>query len=212
MCWNPDISINTFLFACLSLVFIFLANTYSKYKIQTFDNPLVYLLFIEIAAIQLVEFFLWRNLHNKPINKLFSRIASYVILSQPFTLIFMINKPLMKKILLLLYGIFIIIHNIFLAPRLNTTVGVNGHLSWDWLNCKPIFLFTGLLFYLVPLLFIDKPVLSFFIIILLFTTLISYFRYNTFGTMWCWVSNFILLYFILEILIIKPFYDYKSLC
>jgi hypothetical protein len=57
MCWNQDISINTFLFACLSLLFIFLTNKFTKYKTKTFDNPLVYLFFLVVASMQLIEFF-----------------------------------------------------------------------------------------------------------------------------------------------------------
>lgn len=42
MCWNADISINTFTFGLFALLFIYIANTYSKYKTKTFENPLVY--------------------------------------------------------------------------------------------------------------------------------------------------------------------------
>ena len=38
MCWNPDISINTFLLGALTLVFVYYTNTYTKYKTPTFDN------------------------------------------------------------------------------------------------------------------------------------------------------------------------------
>jgi len=61
MCWNQDISINTFIFACLSLLFIFFTNTFTKYKTPTFDNPIVYLFLLSVAAMQLIEYFLWRN-------------------------------------------------------------------------------------------------------------------------------------------------------
>ena len=69
MCWNPDISINTFLFSCLTLLFIYITNTYTKYKTPLFDNPIFYLLFLAVVSIQLIEFFLWRNLKNKFINE-----------------------------------------------------------------------------------------------------------------------------------------------
>ena len=36
MCWNEDISLNTFLFGSFSLLFIFLSNTWSKYKLKEF--------------------------------------------------------------------------------------------------------------------------------------------------------------------------------
>ena len=80
MCWNADISINTFLFAIFALVFIFLANTYTKYKQETFKNPLVYLLLLEVASIQLIEFFLWKNLKNKKMNEFLTSLALYIII------------------------------------------------------------------------------------------------------------------------------------
>jgi len=43
MCWNADISLNTFIFGLFSMIFIFITNTYTKYKTQTFNNPLMYL-------------------------------------------------------------------------------------------------------------------------------------------------------------------------
>jgi hypothetical protein len=52
MCWNQDISLNTFLFACSALIFIYLASTYTKYKSDTFKNPLVYLFLFEVAEFE----------------------------------------------------------------------------------------------------------------------------------------------------------------
>ena len=62
MCWNPDISLNTFLFGVFALLFIFLSNTFSKYKLKEFTNPLVYLFLFQIVVMQLIEFFIWKNL------------------------------------------------------------------------------------------------------------------------------------------------------
>ena len=85
MCWNADISINTFIFAIFALVFIYITNTYSKYKTKIFDNPLVYLFFFEVALIQLVEYFLWRNLKNAKWNEMLSKIAAFIINTQVIT-------------------------------------------------------------------------------------------------------------------------------
>jgi hypothetical protein len=110
MCWNPSISLNTFIFACLALLFIFYANTYTKYKTHTFDNPLVYLFLFEVAIMQLVEFYLWRNLKNKSINKNLSIIASFIILFQQLTLILMIPNLSIRYSMGLLYLVFDIAH------------------------------------------------------------------------------------------------------
>jgi hypothetical protein len=39
-----------------------------------------------------------------------------------------------------------------------------------------------------------------------------YFKDGTFGSMWCWVINLFLLYFIVHILLIQPFLEYNGLC
>jgi len=219
MCWNQDISINTFLFACLALLFIFFANTFTKYKTKTFDNPLIYLFLLEVAAMQLIEFFLWRNLKNKSINELFSEIASFFVFIQPLTLMLMIPNITIKLAIIFLYLFFIIVYygyrRIYNPTIFHTSIGTNRHLSWEWMNYtgyENIFLFIGLLFYLIPVLLIDNFFITLFSIISSFTSLFFYFKYNTFGTMWCWSFNLFLLYFVIDILIIKPFYEYNGLC
>jgi hypothetical protein len=219
MCWNQDISINTFLFACLALLFIFFTNTFTKYKTKTFDNRLVYLFFLEVAAMQLIEFFLWRNLKNKSLNKLFSQIASVVVFIQPLTLMLMIPNIIIKFVIILLYLIFVIAYYVYRGiynPIIfHTSIGTNGHLSWEWMNYKGyenMFSFIYLLFFVTSLLFIKNTLLSLFVLISLIISLFFYYKYNTFATMWCWSFNLFLLYFIIDILIIKPFYEYNGLC
>jgi hypothetical protein len=219
MCWNEDISLNTFLFACLALLFIFFTNSFTKYKTKTFDNPFVYLYFLEVAAIQLTEFCLWRNLKNKSMNELFSKIASFIIFVQPLTLMLIIPNIIIKRALVFIYLIYVIgyfgYRGIYNPIIFHTSIGTNGHLSWEWMNYKGyenVFLFIGLLFYLIPVLLIDNFFITLFSIISLITSLFFYYKYNTFGTMWCWSFNLFLLYFIIDILIIKPFYEYNGLC
>jgi hypothetical protein len=153
MCWNSSISLNTFIFACLALLFIFYANTYTKYKTHTFDNPLVYLFLFEVAAMQLVEFYLWRNLKNKSINKNLSIIASFIILFQQLTLILMIPNLSIRYSVGLLFLVFDIAHSVYKTTynptHFYTSIGKNGHLSWEWLNYEGyenIWLFGFLLF------------------------------------------------------------------
>jgi len=219
MCWNQDISINTFIFACLALLFIFFTNTFTKYKTKTFDDHLVYLFFLEVAAMQLIEFFLWRNLKNKSLNKLFSQIASVVVLIQPLTLMLMIPNIIIKFVIILLYLIFVIAYYVYRGiynPIIfHTSIGTNGHLSWEWMNYKGyenIFSFIYLLFFVTSLLFIKNTLLCLFVLISLIISLFLYYKYDTFSSMWCWYVNLFLLYFIIDILIIKPFYEYNGLC
>jgi hypothetical protein len=211
MCWNADISINTFLFGIFAIVFIFLANTYTKYKQDTFKNPLIYLLLLEIAIMQLIEFFLWKNLKNEKINKLLTSFASYVVTCQPLTIILMISNKYILIPILLCYLLFLFIQRMFLYNPVLTTIK-NGHLSWGWINIKDkISIFIFLSFYIFSSYFVNH-LLFLFTLITLLISLFFYFKDNTFGSMWCWSFNIFFLYCIIDILIIKPFKEYNNVC
>ena len=220
MCWNQDISINTFLFACLTLLFVFITNTFTKYKTPFFDNPLMYLFILLVASMQLIEFFLWRNLKNKNINHQLTSLGSFIIAFQQLTLILMMPNVNTKYGTLLLFGVLIFItYRIYKFLNNSndelTYVEQNGHLFWGWLNCKgyeKILIIPFLSLYILPLISINNNLLSFFLISSLVISLFFYYKHNTFGTMWCWSSNLFLLFFIINILIIQPFYEYNSLC
>jgi len=177
-----------------------------------FDNPLVYLFLLEVASMQLIEFFLWRNLKDKSINGILSRMAICVIMLQQITLMIMIPNLTVRYIMLLVYAVLFIIYiqykRTYNPIHYHTSIGKNGHLSWDWMNYKGyenIWFFVYLSFYILPLLAIKNIAFSLLLIIPLLLSLFYYFKYNTFGTMWCWSFNLFLLYFIVDILIIQPF-------
>ena len=211
MCWNADISINTFLFGIFATLFIFLANTYTKYKQELFKNPLVYVLLIQIASMQLIEFFLWRNLKNEKLNKLLTRIGSFIVVSQPLTIMLMIpNKNIILPILLC-YLLFSIIQRLLTTTSTITSIK-NGHLSWGWIDIKDkLSIFVFLSFYILSAYFVNH-LLFLFTLITLLISLFFYLKDNTFGSMWCWSFNIFLLYCIIDILIIKPFKEYNNVC
>ena len=215
MCWNSDVSINTFIFGILSFIFIYLAS-YTKYKEDKF-NPFVYLFLLEIVSMQLIEYFIWKNLNNKK-NNFYSWLGSILVFIQPITVMFIISTNI-KYLLMLIYFLFIIIYftyrHFYNPIFFHSSVGKNGHLSWDWMKYKGyenIFLFIYLFIYVVSLLYIDYPLLKYFTIFALFLSLLFNFKYNTFSSMWCWYTNIILLFIIVNILLIKPYYEYNGLC
>jgi hypothetical protein len=222
MCWNADISINTFGFSIIALIFIYFTNTFTKYKTKIFDNPIVYLLFLEISGIQLVEYFLWKNINNQKLNNFFSILASIIIIIQPPTIMLLINNVTYRNYLLISYLLYLVFfHSFYYFKRdysniiFTTSIGKKGHLSWDWMNLsgyENIFTIIFLLFYVISLLLIDNNIIKYFGIILLVFSLVKYLKDKIWGSMWCWFGNFILLYFIIDILLIKPFYEYNRLC
>jgi len=168
---------------------------------------------------QLIEYFVWNNQKNKKTNEILSRIASFIITIQPATLMLMIENINTRNNLLIFYGIFLLcnyIYKNFYHPMVfNISVGENGHLTWEWMNYKGygnIFPIVYLLLYVFTILNINNMLLSGFVIITLLMSLFFYLKDQTYSTMWCWLGNFFLLFIIIEILLIKPFYEYNGLC
>ena len=165
------------------------------------------------------EIFLWRNLKNKQANAALSKLASVLTAMQIGTIMLMIPDMFMKCASLVSYFLFFILYfeyrRLYNPLIFHTSVGENGHLSWEWMNFKGyenIFLFIFLLFYIVPAVMTRNKKLAFFIISTIIVSLFFYYRYNTFGTMWCWIANLCLLYFICDILLIQPFHEGNGLC
>jgi hypothetical protein len=216
MCWNADISFNTFLFVILTLIFVAVANTFTKYKSSVFENKLVYLFMLNVASVQLIEFFLWNNLKNAKSNTFFSKLMAFVIVLQPILLMLMIPNAAVRTGMLLAFAVTALLFLYFKSPtRFHTTVA-NGHLSWEWLNFKGYGMpLAVLFFYLVPLVAIHKFELSFFVLTLLGIALFNYFKYTkyqTVGSMWCWSTNLFLFFVLADILILKPYQEYNGLC
>jgi len=220
MCWNEDISLNTFLFACFALVFIYIANTYTRYKSTPFENTLTYLFVFLVASMQLLEYFLWRNLKHKSMNTLLSKMGLGLLILQILSLLFMVEGMYRSIlfVLFLLYLIAVYLYKSMYSPFVfKTTVSKNGHLSWDWLQFlgyEKIILFVGLLFYTVPAFFLKSVSYSNLVLGGIFF-LIAYMvskNDNTYGSLWCWLVNLLLLKEVIGILLVKPYYEYNGLC
>ena len=208
MCWNPTVSIGTFVFTCVTLVFIYVTNTFTPYKIPLLNHPFAYVFIFAVACIQLVEFFLWNNLDHFARNTFFSKIAAWLIIVQQVSLMMMIPTSAIRSNMLLVYALYMLVYSFYRTQynpiKFHTHVGANGHLSWEWMNYKGyenIWLVVGLLFYIVPVLLIRNVTLIALVIPMLLASLFFYFKYDTFGSMWCWWSNLLFVYFIIHIIV-----------
>jgi hypothetical protein len=216
MCWNPDISINTFVFSILAVIFIFWSNTFTKYKIRIFENPLMYVFLVVVASVQLMEFFLWRNLKNEKLNVLFSKMLCFLVMIQPVIIICMVPYVLIKIVILLSYVLFLCYIK-YINPIIvfHTSIGKNGHLYWEWVKGKNYdlyHLFVWLSFYLIPVLLINNYALTIFLVGSIVASLYFNVTYYTYGSIWCWLSNLFILWLIINILIIQPYVEYNKLC
>ena len=113
---------------------------------------------LAVAGIQLIEFFLWKNLKNDAINELCSKIASFFIILQQIFLMLMIPNSIIRYGMLAFYSFLIVVYfeysRIYNPIRFHTSIGKNGHLSWEWMNYKGyenIWIVIFLLFYILPI-------------------------------------------------------------
>jgi hypothetical protein len=196
MCWNAEVSINTFVFAVLSFIIGY-----------SYGFPIRKLVFMLVfSCIQLVEYFLWKNLNNSFMNSLFSKIGFFVILLETLFSLNLIQNDIIRKKLIYFYLFITFVFLTFNYKYFNfsTSVGTKGFLNWHWLksfNTSFILFFTAwtLLFFIGLFLSGDYVMFAFGI----FTFAYSWFnrkKNDTFGTHWCSISNAVWLYVLIWVL------------
>ena len=218
MCWNKEVSLNTFIFGIVSLLFIYYNNTYTQYKIKEFINVWIYLLFLSFICMQILEYNVWNNINNINNIKKLSIVSLILILLQPFFSVMSIKNNKIRNTLLTSYLIFfvsIILIYYFTNQNMSISVANNGHLKWNWLPNKEntifIFLWSFYFLFLLYPLYIEKNyILLGFFSATLFISLITYLKYGTYESMWCWLSNFIMFIFLFQILFYLP--DKEKVC
>jgi hypothetical protein len=144
---------------------------------------------------QLIEYFTWKHLHNKKINRLLSKLGLFLILIQPILFILIPNnvKFNIKATLITLYVIFltyIIFYNKSSGNNdFSMTKAPNGHLAWNWLKNAPYCNLIWLSFLLVILLYIKKYILFTLHLLIFLAIYYTYYKTNTWGSLWCWIAN-----------------------
>lgn len=213
MCWNQYVSLNTFVFSSFILILIIYNNKYSPYKIKELDNFYAYIFLMSFFTMQLLEFFLWRNLDNKELNRNLSILGAILLLSQPIASLMMIKNVSLRIKMLLTYCIPAFSYFIYEIGRkdFKTNVSKNGHLKWDWINFdgykKLLLIFW--LFFLFFSLFINKNYLGLaYTIALLVFTFYSYNYQGSFGSLWCWSINSLMIFYAIKLLVIMPYMEH----
>ena len=198
MCWNASVSLNTYILGLF-------ASSFAYYNGIT--NILGLIFYQSFIIIQLIEYFIWSKTFS---NKLLSQIALFFILCQPILNIIKIETlPEIIPYLLIAYFVFIIILYTIIIPlntiQFSSVQSKNGHLSWKWLNWN-IYIIAIWYAFLSLRWIIDKMYLTLiFVTIFLIISIILFKETNTWGSMWCWISNIISFYFILAVF-------YKDFC
>ena len=195
MCWNERVSLNTFLFSFFGVNFAYFNNIINIYE---------YLFFYSFISIQLLEYFAWKHLHNKKINRLLSQLGLFLIVMQPLLIILIPNnvKFNIKATLITLYLIFFSLIFFSIKNDFSMEKAPNGHLAWNWLKYPPLIVLLWLTFYLVILLYAKKYILFAINAIIVLAIYYTYYKTNTWGSLWCWIANGLAV-----LLIIRTFFN-----
>ncbi len=218
MCWNQNVSLNTFIFGSATLLFIWYNNTYTQYKTSTFDIYF-YMIVFTLIFMQLIEFFLWKSIDtkNKKMNYFFSIIGWILVrILQPLSWLFAIPSKYstLKYLLFIIYFVTLFIvslYKYFYNPVEFKTISQNGHLYWKWCDLVNYEKIVFIIYLFIALtIFLSYPIFALLgIIFILYSFII---HRNSYTTMWCWLSNSILLYYLINILFILPFMEKKRIC
>jgi hypothetical protein len=214
MCWNEDVSLNTFLFSSFVLLLILYNNLFTKYKIKEFKNIFHYIFIASFIFIQLIEFFIWRNINNKFYNNIFSIIAQLLLIIQPIISIMLLSNIKLRNSLLILYLLIAIPFSIynFSTKNIHSVVSERGHLIWKFFDTTLISWLVWLFFFLFSIIYEKGLFGTLFALITLFITFLNYMNDNSVASMWCWSVNSIMIYYSVYLLIYLPFLEKSKIC
>lgn len=183
------------------------------------NNIWAYLLIASIISVQLVEFFIWRNLKNKFYNTLFSVAFIINATLQPIFSLMLLTKLKLRNTMLLTYfciAIPTLIYNLSMIG-IHTSVSKNGNLTWrDPINPNDMrywITYIGWLFFFTFSFFYEK---MWIVIAYSFITLViicyNYYNDKSEASMWCWIANSIMICFAFYLLFVLPFYEKANIC
>ena len=214
MCWNEHVSLNTFLFSSFVLLLIIYNNLFTKYKIQELNNIFVYLFIASIVFMQLIEFFIWKNINNKFYNNMFSIMATLLLILQPITSIMILSNIQLRNKLLFSYLLLAIPFSIykFSTKYVHSEISKRGHLRWNFLGANLIISLIWLFFFVFSFVYEKKWFGVIFGMVALIITYINYNNDHSEWSMWCWGVNSVMIYYAIYLLIYLPFLEKSSIC
>ena len=212
MCWNKDISLNTFLFSSFVLCLIIYNNAYTRYKIDDLNNVYRYIFLSSFILMQLIEYFIWININNPLYNSIFTALATLLIILQPIVSTMLISNKIVKKRLLQGYLLFIVplsVYN-FDIKNVNSSVSNLNHLRWNTMFSYNYFydiivVMIWLFFFLFPLFYERFTFALIFGLLTLMLTIYNFYKDNTIASMWCWIVNTVMIYYAAYLLLYLPF-------
>lgn len=208
MCWNAEVSINTFLFSCLALTIVWYTNTYTEYTSPLFNNPFVYVALLSVSGMQLVEFFLWTYLDNRTLNTLFSIVGLLLVFLQPVAFFLVSGSDILYAYFIYLAGLCMLIVPFMNMPY--TKIGKRGNLEWKWIDgykqnqwlkqfIRPIWM----LFLLISIWQANMQVFVCIGIILFAYVLYRFYMTGSENSVWCWLVNLYMIWLLVRLVVPK---------
>lgn len=182
MCWSAEGSLATYIVGMILSII-------SKFYFTT--TPMVWLLGTEFTQMQLIEYFLWKNLNNPVQNEFWSKAGAGLIYIQPLITIWGIQNIKVRSALWALYGSVTLLRMLTSKINFSTEVAKNGHLRWNWMSFHKPYTYFWLLMFLGSI-YLSKHYKTFWVS--LFTVLMSgyfNFKYDSVGSYWCWIVVFV---------------------
>jgi len=214
MCWNESVSLNTFLFSSFVLALIIYNNAYTKYKIQELNNTWMYIFIASFVFMQLIEFFIWRNINNKFYNNFFSILGLLLLFIQPIASIMILQNIELRNLLLASYLLVATPYSIyeFSTKHIHTLVSKDGHLKWALFQNHSILWVVWLFFFLFSFVYRKYWSGLLFAFITLLISFLNYINDETMASMWCWSVNSVMIYYAIYLLIYLPFLEKQNIC
>ncbi len=188
MCWSAEVSLQSFLIGSTA-IFVGYQNGLSL--------PTT-IFCVTIVCMQLIEFFVWTYLSNPTVNFVASLAAVGLLWLQPIASILTFETKHVLTALQAYLGLSLLG---FLWPQdkpfnqvYRMTEGENGHLVWHWLQKDSRTLLSLLVYFvflLGPLVLRKEWLLLGLATSTLGVSLYSFYKDNTWGSMWCWIVNYI---------------------
>jgi hypothetical protein len=190
MCWNANVSINTFIIGVTAAVLALANKTYPWYFV---------LFLMSFVSMQLIEYFIWTYYNNAKLNKAFSVVVWILLVLQPVAAILLLydkDRRLMKYLLFsyILLAVPTLLYTIMTDKNpfeINKSFkGENGHLIWGFLvNDYVLIIIIYMVFLFLALYLSGYRWLFILLLVTLLFSLYFYVKYRTWGTIWCWTAN-----------------------
>ena len=201
MCWNQYISLNTYVFSMGMLLLMIYNNNYTPYKINI--DKYGYFFIISFCSMQLIEYFLWKNLKNKQLNYFYSLLGQILVTIQPIASLLMISNNILK-IQMIFYYLLFVLSVFFTHEKIFKTTIQNGHLKWTWVPMQ-YYIYIIWLFFLMFSFIVNQHYIA--IAVALFLFAITYYNSasGTGGSLWCWSINLFMIFYAMYLLLYMPF-------